>query len=100
MEKVRMPERAGRLSLCMPAGQVLRRMDKGRTGERGGVPEKASETGKRGRTMTEIGTKILRLLLMLLMLWTAGDVETKSIVVNYPDLSWRFEVGACNCPVV
>ena len=20
--------------------------------------------------------------------------------VNYPDLSWRFEVGACNCPVV
>ena len=28
--------------------------------------------------MTEIGTKILRLLLMLLMLWTAGDVETKT----------------------
>jgi len=21
-------------------------------------------------------------------------------LVNYPDLSWRFEVGACNCPVV
>ena len=21
-------------------------------------------------------------------------------IVNYPDLSWRFEVGACNCPVV
>ena len=50
--------------------------------------------------MTEIGTKVLRLLLLLLMLWTAGDVETKSMVVNYPDLSWRFEVGACNCPVV
>ena len=32
--------------------------------------------------MTEIGTKILRLLLMLLMLWTAGNVETKSMVVN------------------
>ena len=23
-----------------------------------------------------------------------------SAPVNYPDLSWRFEVGACNCPVV
>lgn len=22
------------------------------------------------------------------------------LLVNYPDLSWRFEVGACNCPVV
>jgi hypothetical protein len=28
------------------------------------------------------------------------EAENAGHVVNYPDLSWRFEVGACNCPVV